>query len=401
MKTLIELFDPCQIKNVIAGLTFKPQKIVFVGFKQNMKQAQLNSIEKFFRMKNIDVTLEYEYVSRYNYASIVERLNEIIDRNGDCCFDLTGGKELVLVAMGEISAKREIPMFQFDLKGGGFIHVNNCEEIQVPKTENISIEECITLNGGAIVRKNAKAPSWDMSEDFCRDIYLMWNICRNDTGAWNSNSASLGALEKNGSIDKTLSVSGKIKETVNQRIDPSIMKALEVAGVVSNVSFKGDVLTFRYKNEQIRQCLIKAGNILELLIYMLAREISAEERGFYNDIDVGVMVDWDGVIHEDIGSARDTRNEIDVFLMHGQTPVFISCKNGVVQKEALYELEAVADKFGGEHAKKVLISTYTNKNQKARSFILQRARDMNIEIIEGIDKMSREELTKALRIRAR
>ena len=59
MKTLIELFDPCQIKNVIAGLTFKPQKVVFVGFKQNMKQAQLNSIEKFFRMKHIDVHLEY------------------------------------------------------------------------------------------------------------------------------------------------------------------------------------------------------------------------------------------------------------------------------------------------------------------------------------------------------
>ena len=40
--TLIELFDSCQIENVIAALRFKPQKIVFVGFKEVMTKKRQN-----------------------------------------------------------------------------------------------------------------------------------------------------------------------------------------------------------------------------------------------------------------------------------------------------------------------------------------------------------------------
>ena len=33
VKTLIEIFDGCQIENVIAGLRLKPEKIIFIGYK--------------------------------------------------------------------------------------------------------------------------------------------------------------------------------------------------------------------------------------------------------------------------------------------------------------------------------------------------------------------------------
>ena len=105
-----------------------------------MKPAKLKSVEKFFRMKEIDIHIEYEYVSRYDYTSIVEKLNTVIDENPECCFDLTGGRELVLVAMGEVSAERNIPMFQFDLKSGGLICVKNCDELSTPNKKHISIE---------------------------------------------------------------------------------------------------------------------------------------------------------------------------------------------------------------------------------------------------------------------
>ena len=87
MKTLIGLYDECQIKNVIAGLSFQPGKIIFVGFRQNMKNSHRKSLEKFFRMKNVDVSIEYECVSRYDYDSIVTVLSGIIDSNEDCCFE--------------------------------------------------------------------------------------------------------------------------------------------------------------------------------------------------------------------------------------------------------------------------------------------------------------------------
>jgi len=398
MKTLIELFDNCQLKNVIAGLNFKPEKIIFVGFKQNMRPQLLNSLEKFFNMKNIKADIKYEYVSRYDYSSIVERLNNIIDKNEDCCFDLTGGRELVLVAMGEVSATRKIPMFQFDLKTGELIHVNNCSSIPLPKKENISIEECVTLNGGAVV--NPKT-DWDMNEEFCKDIYSMWNICKKNPNAWNNNSSVLASLEKRAFNDMSLSVGSKIKERDSREIDNSIIQSLADCGVIKELRLQKEYISFRYKNEQVRKCLVKSGNVLELMAYMLTREISAENNNCYNDIKVGVMVDWDGIVNGDIRTSRDTRNEVDVFLMRGHTPIFVSCKNGAVTKEALYELESVAEKFGGSFSRKVLLTTYINRNYSARNFIIQRAKDMKIEIIEGIDKMDREEFKNALAQRVR
>ena len=44
MKTLIELFDVCQIENVIAALSFVPEKIVFVGFKETMTEKRKNDL---------------------------------------------------------------------------------------------------------------------------------------------------------------------------------------------------------------------------------------------------------------------------------------------------------------------------------------------------------------------
>ena len=90
MKTLIELFDTCQIENIIAGLSFLPEKIVFVGFKETMTEKRKCDLEKFFKMRGSDIKLEFEIVGRYDYIGIYDKLNSIIDRNEDCCFEILG-----------------------------------------------------------------------------------------------------------------------------------------------------------------------------------------------------------------------------------------------------------------------------------------------------------------------
>jgi len=393
MKTLVELFDNCQLKNVIAGLNFKPEKIIFVGFKQNMRSTKLKSIEKFFEMKNIDTRIEYEYVSRYDFSSIVGRLNSITEKNPDCCFDLTGGRELVLVAMGKISAEKNIPMFQFDLKSGKLMCVDNCDSLPTPGYENISIEECVNLNGGAVLKNEHK---WNMNVEFRKDIWSIWEVCRKNIPQWNHTSSALASLEQKDFLNNSLYVECKQNKLSKYNPDVKIIEALAKCNVLCDYRYANNVLSFRYKNEDIKRCIVKSGNILELLCYTLCLEISSESGGTFNDIDIGVMVDWDGIVNEDIRTSRDTRNEIDVFLMRGHTPVFISCKNGSVSKEALYELEAVGNKYGGELSRKILFTTYLNRNFNARNFIIQRAKDMNIGIIEGINKMSREEIKAIL-----
>ena len=94
-KTLIELFDECQVLNILAGIRFQPEKIVFVGYESVMNRQRKENIKKFFRLRNQPVNLEFVETQRYCYDSVLETLTTVVNQNEDCCFDLTGGKELL------------------------------------------------------------------------------------------------------------------------------------------------------------------------------------------------------------------------------------------------------------------------------------------------------------------
>ena len=106
---------------------------------------------------------------------------------------------------------------------------------------------------------------------------------------------------------------------------------------------------------------------------------------YFNDALCGVHIDWDGVFHNREDLEKDTENEIDVVLTKGLIPIFISCKNGEIKEDELYKLETVADRYGGKHVKKVLISTYFgNRGYESTEYLRQRAKDMKISFIEGV-----------------
>ena len=405
IKTLIELFDACQIENVIAGLRFLPQKIVFVGFKEVMTKKRISDLERFFELRGLDILFEYEIVGRYDYEFIYNKLNDIIDKNEDCCFDLTGGKELVLTAMGAVSALRDVPMLQFNVRTGNLIRVKNCDDIIETEKSIMTINENVVLNGGSIVYEDKNDFKWELTPEFQRDIETIWEICKKNCGLWNRQSNVFESFEKFGIIDDEHRVSvdlKRMKEGKNTTLlNARIINELTKNNLITDYTLEDDMLSFRYKNNQIRQCITKAGNILELYVYKTAQEIAVEDPSYYDDIDIGIFVDWDGIIHDGITVERDTRNEIDVILMRDLIPIFISCKNGEVHKEALYELSTVADKFGGEYAKKILLTTYVSSDVESRKYILQRARDMKIDVIEGVDKMNKDEFLSTLRKRAK
>ena len=403
IKTVIELFDECQIKNAITSLRYMPEKVVFIGFKEVMRKKKINDLKNFFKLRKQKIELDFEFVSRYDYEMIVEKLNNIIDKNEDCCFDLTGGKELVLAAMGEVSTKRNIPMIQFNVRTGNLIRVKNCEEIFENEKKSMSITENVALNGGAVIEKIADVEEWNLTADFKRDVEAMWKINSRDSSAWNRFSKALGSISAMNMMSGNLNIETMITDerTKEDLLNNGIIDALEKKKLISNFSFKNNVLRFRLKNEQVFRCIVKAGNILELYTYMVAREIAEESPGYYDDIKMGVIVDWDGIDSEKMLHLKDTRNEIDIFIMRDLIPIFVSCKNGDVHKEALYELSTVAEKFGGEYARKVLIATFVSHEAGRKRFLLQRARDMHIDVIEGVDIMSKSEFKETLQNRVR
>jgi hypothetical protein len=179
---------------------------------------------------------------------------------------------------------------------------------------------------------------------------------------------------------------------------PGIMFGLQKHGLIRDLVLQ-DTVTFTFKNEQVKRCLTVAGQILELAIASRLRSITDKDGlPLYNDVRVGVVIDWDGEFHnEETENIYDTENEIDVLLMHGAVPVFVSCKNGIVTPEELYKLNSVAERFGGEYAKKILVATALNTLGETGNYLRQRAEDMHIRIVENIQQMDEEELARKFR----
>ena len=166
-----------------------------------------------------------------------------------------------------------------------------------------------------------------------------------------------------------------------------IFGPLTEAGMILGFGRDDEMLQFRFKNEQVKLCLTKAGTLLELVTLLTAKNMKKSDgTPYFNDVRTGVMIDWDGVVHNNKDGLVDTENEIDVILMKGVVPVFISCKNGIIPGDELYKLNTVAEQFGSEYARKVLVATDMGKAGKSRKYFLERARDMGIQIIEDVHK---------------
>lgn len=401
IKTLIELFDTCQVENAIAGLRFQPERIVFIGFKEIMTKRKMKSLEDFFHSRSENIEVSFEIVARYDFDSIVEKLNGIIDIYEDCAFDLTGGKEVVLAAMGAVSAVRNIPMFQINVRTGQISRIKNCDSIYETEKSVMTIDEAVALNNCSLLRNEKDDFSWEFTQEFIQDIESLWTICQKNFGLWNRQCAVLANCEKFGTIDGNLCVSVNLAHMKTCRQDIFFNKwtiqDLVNHHLITSYCVEDDVLRFQYKNRQVRQCIIKSGNVLELYCYLLLREIEAENPGYYDDMDIGVYIDWDGVVHENSSEVADTKNEIDIMVMRDLVPVFISCKNGGVDKTALYELDTVSRRFGGKYAKRVLIASYISSDLSSHKHIVQRAVDMQIDRVIDLEHMSREALKKALK----
>lgn len=138
---------------------------------------------------------------------------------------------------------------------------------------------------------------------------------------------------------------------------------------------------------------------MELMVLILAKSVKDRDGApKYNDAVNGVYIDWDSNIHDVTDEEKNTENEIDIVLMKGLVPIFISCKNGYVDESELYKLNTVAEKFGGPYAQKVLVATYFGKKStESHKYFVQRAKDMKIQLIENVHDMSDDEFAKSIK----
>lgn len=402
--TAVEFYNGTPIENAVSSLTTVPDKIIFIGDGKVMRRFDC-VYRSFLNKRGLDIKLEYRSINKNEISNIVAVLSEIVENEQQCVFDLTGGDELVLVAMGIVFQKyadKNIQMQRLNVKTGVVTDCDKDGTVFFCGRPEISVEENIALHGGAVryvSDDSVKTYRWDLSEEFICDIEKMWNICRNDPGLWNLQITILGSFEEIGVSNGPLSVSVDIPEEEYASIK-GLLDILERKRLINSFNVIGTKISFNYKNEQVKRCLTKAGMCLELKVLVAARELyNKDNTPFYTDSMNGVCIDWDGVFHNTDDAQKDTENEIDIILMKGMVPIFISCKNGRVENEELYKLETVANRFGGKYVKKVLIATYLGgKSQDDRvEHVKQRAIEMKINMIDGVHLLDDEQFIKMVK----
>lgn len=385
MNTNIEFFDIEPIENLITCLNYKMDRVIYFGYKDTMTPERIGDTRKSLKRLCSITDAKFIEVSKTNLDRMLERIEEEIKnerREGhNCFFDLTGGEDLLLVAMGILSTKYTMPMHQYQVRTNRLIVLNGKDVPGIDKTGEerhvkFTLDDAIAIKGGVInYRQQKMSKSFLNNAEFERDMAKIWRVVNDNPRRWNGLSGVFKNLiyEEDGNLT-VITNPGRLNQVlrkcsgINFRQTLVALRELGDYGILKAVQTEGDEIRFTYKNEVIRECLLDAGCPLELHTYF-----EKKNSGRYSDCRVGVHVDWDGVMN---GHEEDVINEVDVLALEGFVTVFTSCKNGKVNQMALYELETVAGRFGGKYAKMELAAT-----QKLSGAYEERAEEMEIKIL--------------------
>ena len=396
--TLIECFTSSHIDNIAACLCIQPNRMVMVGNAADMREP-IQRYQKLLKQRNIATEVAVCDVQRMDLGDITAMIQKVVLDAKDCIIDLTGGDAWVIMAVGAVWAKLPVYMRQrirvvnFDHKIGLVRDCINDNQTIPTETVNLTVEELIALHGGTLYPTTYQHPA---SSPF-PELDRLWQIVSQSPKDWNRDIALLSEFEsRSDSKTQVFLPLRYLRNSITnfeakEHLVRALLGKLHQNNIINDQSSHSS-LEYTYNSPMLRYCTLKAGNVLEVKTLLEGRAVTENNTPYFHDCQMSVIIDWDGVVHDPAEQVSETRNEIDIMLMHGTTPLFISCKNGSIGDDELYKLNTVAERFGGHYARKMLIAT--NLDQKGlaanRAFI-QRAWDMDIFLVTDAATLSKSE----------
>ena len=412
--TYIEFFDKVSVVNIAACLTYVPERVVMIGTKKKLIEKYIKRYEKIFSDRGYNIEFIPRSVSGNNIDHAVSILQETVDKYDDCVFDITGGEEILNMALGIVlknNPEKNIQIHKFNLNTNLLYDCDRDGNTVYREAPSLTVEENVRSYGGDILYGGVyddETYRWTSEDGFTDDVRLMWDICKDDPGTWNVQLGVLEAVERVGKkSDDGLEITARVsavraylrKNNGIYKIIRGLLNALVEKGLLTHFECDESDIFVGFKNPQVRRCLTTAGTILEVKTYFAAMSIKNDDgTPYFGDALAGVLIDWDGSFHDEKKEKiYDTENEIDVLAMRNLIPLFISCKNGSVKANELYKLKTVAHTFGGEYGKMALVATSIPEKGDDVAYLRQRASDMGITLIEDVRNMTDEELARRLK----
>lgn len=394
--TYIEFFDKTVIENVCACLTAVPERVILIGDKRRLLQEHAERYAEVFEARGCHVEFECRLVNKNDVRSIVAVLTEIVQREKECAIDLTGGEELYLLATGivyERFPQYQLQMHRFNIRNNTIIDVDqDGKTIFEGHLPTLTVEENIRLYGGEVVYDDVRPEGthrYDTSWQFFHTVDVLWHIASEYGYKWNTLLMMIANAEPLGQTDDPLKISVPMdrfnaalkSKKMHYFHAPYLLRELYMQGMLTFYQADDSVFTVQFRDSFVRRCLTKAGLILELKIYAAAlRAKEPDGAPVYNDVQTGVFIDWVSRQTEGV----ETENEIDVIMMKGMVPVFVSCKNGNLDREELYKFNTVAERFGGKYARKILVAPILAAETPGTQSLRQRAGEMGIQVVDDV-----------------
>lgn len=374
MKTLIELYDERPIENVLSAEMFRPERIVYICPENifNDKQKHLSLVE-YFKHRGINLELVFLKTRFYDMDAILELLRETVKKYPDCALDVSGGTDDALFAAGRLSAELNLPVFTYSRKLNRYFEICGAPfDGELDCDVRYNVEDFFMMAGGTMHMGRVDNSVLD---EYMDDIDPFFNLYLRYRRRWQSIVSYIQRISKAGSEGYfSLEVEGEytVKGDRGRKIDApeDALREYEQIGFISDLSIdRNRGVSFKFKDAQIRTWMRDIGSVLELYVYK-----ACIDAGVFNDVRTSAVVYWEGY---DSRQENAVSNELDVMCAKGVIPVFISCKTGSVQTEALNELAILRDRFGSNMAKAAIVTA-----ERGGGAMRNRAGELGISVID-------------------
>ncbi|MBQ8217889.1 MAG: DUF1887 family protein [Oscillospiraceae bacterium] len=373
MKTLIELYDERPLENVLSTEMFRPERTVYICSAE-VGEREKRALRDYFAHRGVDFNPEYVKADKYSSKDVYNCLKNVVDRYPDCALDVSGGTDNALFAAGQLSAACQIPVFTYSRRQNRFYSISGADFAdKLDCTLKYTVEDFFMMTGGSMRTGRVDNAVLDSYMSYFDGFFRLYLKYRRDWGGIVNYMQRVSQVPKEQPIPLEVCGDYTVKGEHGRRIaaNENALSELEKLGFIEKLEIKrGQSVSFRFMDHQVRTWLRDVGSVLELYVYKLC-----VDAGVFDDVRTSAVVDWESNVRRD-----SVTNEIDVMAVRDVTPMFISCKTCEVNTEALNELAILRDRFGGQGAKAAIVTTKTSA-----VVTRNRATELGIEVIDLTD----------------
>lgn len=356
MKTLIELYDDKMILNLATSFQIAPEKVVFL-YEENQKDLIGNRMLESL----IDAEIIYE---EYAIADIEEILTEL-DQN-QLYVDVHGGNGLAIAVISHLKSEEGLTLCYPDFTNDTFYTMkDNTVAMEPLKLPPLTVRQLFELYGAKV--RDLPEPVFD--EHGRKAVGECLNLRRTLDSRWTSFTKTMSTLIAKNREASVFRADRKIYDAYHDIFE-------QLPHVFDSCEPKNDKVWLTFHDTAYHILVTDSGVPFEYdTYYQLA------DSGAFDDVDLRVNVDWNG--GEFVSG--DPNSELDVVASLDCRLISVSCKSGKYDQQAIYEVKANADRFGGEWTIPVLCVDLALKKPE----YVDKAAEIGVLLIEYEDMRQR------------